>query len=372
MTGKEETARSIKVVHVPYSKRNPYQKRLGDSLKKLGVKIEGVQGHNLCDISFINITLFDILIKYWRLHIIHLHWHHSLFLVKPSRFKTIIKSTISLLQLLFVRMAGVKLVWTVHNLTNHEDTHQNLEKIFTKILARLSDGIIVHCETAKKEICRALDIRKKEKICIIPHGNFIGCYENTISQEKARNQLNLSNSKITFLFLGEVRYYKGVLELIDAFKCLDCKSAQLIIAGKPYNKQISEEIQRMINGNKNIRTVLEFIYDNDLQKYINATDIMVFPYRHIFTSGGILLAMSFDKPIIAPRLGCITDTLDSLGSVLYDSSEKGGLLKAMEKAISSKDEIRKMGNHNLELAKRADWKVIAEITSDIYRKVISK
>ena len=137
---------------------------------------------------------------------------------------------------------------------------------------------------------------------------------------------------MTFLFLGEVRYYKGVLELIDAFQLLDSENVQLIIAGRPYNNKIVDEIKTRINGRKHIHAILKFIPDDELQIYINASDIMVYPYRDIFTSGGILLAMSFGKPIIAPCIGCITDTLDNDGSFLYDPEQQDGLLRAMRKA----------------------------------------
>jgi beta-1,4-mannosyltransferase len=366
------TKKPLKVVHVPYSTRNPYQRLLGDNLEKLGVKIEGAQGHHLLHISFLNTTLLSILIRHRRPDIIHLHWHHSLLIEKRSRLKTVFKSIVSLLQLIFLKLLGIKLVWTVHNLKMHENIHRDLEKRFTKILAQLSDVIIAHCQTAKAEISKEFNIRKDHKIAVIPHGNFIDYYPNSISREEARNKLNLSGSKMTFLFLGEVRYYKGVLELIDAFQSLDSENVQLIIAGKPHDDKIADEIKARINGRKHVHTILKFIPDDELQVYINASDIMVYPYRDIFTSGGILLAMSFGKPVIAPCMGSITESLDNDGSFLYSSEEKDGLFESIKRSSESKGDLKKMGEQNFYLAKQFEWCDIARLTYDSYVKCMQE
>ena len=356
---------SYKVVHVPYSKRNPYQKLLGDSLETVGVAIKGAQNRYL---RFLDITILNILVNYWKPDIIHLHWQHSFLLVPKSRIKTIIKSLVFIFELLLTKTIGIKIVWTVHNLKKHEDIHRDLEKRFTRILARLTDVIIAHCKTAKSEICRELDIRERDKVVVIPHGTYLDYYPNTVSQEEARKQLNFSPSDMTYLFLGEVRYYKGVLELIDTFQKLEAANAKLIIAGKPHDTEIAAEVLQRANNNRKIITTLKFISNDELQIYINASDIMIFPYQDILTSGGIVLAMSFGKPIIAPRLGCIEETSDTDGSFLYATNHKDGLLNAMRKAMASRLELQRMGNHNLELVRNLGWNTIGELTYQVYER----
>lgn len=360
---------SFKVIHVPFTKKVPYQKLLGDALIALGLRIEGAQTHNLFHISFLNISFFEIFVRYRKPDIIHLHWQHSFLLEARSRFKTVIKASISIIQLILLKFLGVKLVWTVHNLLSHERTYCGLEKRFTRILAQLCDVIIAHCHNAKKEISARLNISEDSKIIVIPQGNYIDYYPNTLSQEEAKNQLSISKSEFTILFFGEVRYYKGVLELIDAFQLLNSESAQLLIVGDPYNNEIVEEIKIRINGNRRIHTIFKFIPDDELQKYINASDILVYPYRDIFTSGGIILSMSFGKPIIAPCIGYVAETLDHDGSFLYDPKAKDGLLTAIRKAYASKSEFQRMGKHNLYLAKELNWDEIAKSTRKAYLQI---
>jgi len=103
---------------------------------------------------------------------------------------------------------------------------------------------------------------------------------------------------------------------------------------------------------------------------MNAADVIVLPFKDILTSGSVILAMSFGKPIIAPTIGCVPDVLDIEGSFLYNALEKDGLVNAMRRVFNS--DIIKMGNHNFELAKQFEWDKIAKKTYEIYCECLKK
>lgn len=360
----------LNVTHIPFSAKNPYQKLLKDGLVLYGTKVKGASIRHFLNISFLNLSLLSLLIKNWKPDIVHLHWQSSFLFVDKSRLKTIIKSFLFVFQLYALKLLGIKLVWTVHNLKNHEDTFRDLEFRFTKILIELSDGIIVHCQSAAEEIKFLFSSIRDRQISVIPHGHFSNYYSNKISRAEARKKLGLSSSRPTFLFFGEIRYYKGVLELVDTFKLLNQETSCLIIAGKPHDDKISTELRAKTSKSKSIKTMFTYIPDDELQIYINACDVMVFPYRNIFTSGSILLALSFGKPIIAPKIGCIKDILDDEGSFVYNPIDKNGLLNAMKLSIESEFSWDQMGLHNLHLAKHFDWKTISKQTLAVYKNVL--
>ena len=118
--------KSLKVVHIPFPKRNPYQKLLADGLKTCGIDVKGAPVHHFKSISFLNISLFSLLYKYWKPDVIHLHWQSSFLIVAGSRFKTRMKAFLFLFQLLVIKAIGIKLIWTVHNLKQHEEKHSAL------------------------------------------------------------------------------------------------------------------------------------------------------------------------------------------------------------------------------------------------------
>ena len=97
---------------------------------------------------------------------------------------------------------------------------------------------------------------------------------------------------------------------------------------------------------------------------MKSADVLVLPYDDVLTSGSVLLSMSFGKPIIAPRIGCIPEVLDDQGSFLYYPNEEEGLLQAMQRALEANLDM--MGQYNYNKARSFDWKGIAKQTYEVY------
>jgi glycosyltransferase involved in cell wall biosynthesis len=278
----------------------------------------------------------------------------------------VLKCILSLSQLVIIKLIGIKIVWTAHNLKNHENRYPKLDKFFTDSVVRLADSIITHTEVAKDKVAEKLEIENREKILVVPHGNYIGCYENNIDSLAARKILDLPDTSIVLMFIGAIRPYKGVVELIEAFNQLQHEGAKLVIVGKPNNEKFSELICQKIDSNQNIKFIPEFVENDQIQIYMNACDAVVLPYRSILTSGSVLLAMSFGKACIAPLQGCIAEVLDEAGAFLYDSNNKDSLLEGINRAIETKDKLAEMGRYNLTLAKKWNWNYISELTLNLY------
>jgi glycosyltransferase involved in cell wall biosynthesis len=210
-------------------------------------------------------------------------------------------------------------------------------------------------------------LKNSNKIFIVPHANYIDNYENNISRSEARRRLGVSEKEVVLLSLGLIRPYKGVPELIDAFKELSLKGAYLLIAGKPTSSELGALIRQKAEGCDNIKLIPEFIPDEEIQSYMNACDVAVFAFRDIFTSGSVILAMSFGRACIAPRKGCIGDVLDDSGAFFYDPDEEKGLLKALINAIKNKAALQCMGERNRKLVEQWNWSRIAQMTLGVYQ-----
>ena len=359
--------RSIRIIHIP-AYQDPYQRSLLGNLKKLGCDVR--YGILKQFFSVIDISLLFNVIRNFKVDIIHLHWQHP-FLLGKSKFGTIVKSFLFIIQLVVIKIIGVKFIWTVHNLKNHENYHKKLELFFTGKIAGYADKIIAHCEASKRDVIRKFNV-PGHKIEVIPHGGFVDTFPNSTPRKEARNRLNLSSTDLTFFFLGLIRQYKGVLELIESFRKLDSSCAKLIIAGKPKTEQLMKLIRNKAQGDGNIRLIFRPIPKNEVQIYMNAADIMVLPYRDILNSGSVILGMSFGKAIITPYLGCMPEVLNSSGSFLYDPGEQDGLLNAMKRAMDAKARLLEMGNYNLSLAKKLDWRDIAVSTYGVYESCVGR
>ena len=101
---------------------------------------------------------------------------------------------------------------------------------------------------------------------------------------------------------------------------------------------------------------------------MNAADVVVFPYRDVLTSGALLLAMSFGKACIAPRIGCMGDVLETSGGFLYDLSDENGLPDALARALQENNRLAAMGQRNLCQAEKWNWDHRAEW---VYNQIVN-
>jgi glycosyltransferase involved in cell wall biosynthesis len=299
-------------------------------------------------------------------NVLHLHWTHP-YLLGRNRAKSIMRSIRFLAELFIVKILGIKVIWTVHNLLEHERRDPQVELFFNRFLVRLYDHLIVHCSFAREAVVQNYQLPDgfKHRIYVIPHGNYMNNYENEVTQKKARARLGLGDSDIVFLYFGTIRPNKGVLQMTDTFRKFQSPRVRLLIVGEPASEAIRRELMERCKCDSRIRAFLRFVPAKDVQLYMNAADVVVLPFQDILTSGSALLAMSFGKPVIAPRMGCIPEILHSKGVFLYDHGEEEGLLKAIRQA--SLANLAAMGKYNSCKAKRFDWNVIAQKTCALYQ-----
>lgn len=352
----------LKSVFMPMWPQNPYHKLLIDYLDKLGVQVEG---------AGLGAIFLPTALTQWKPDILHLHETDYPLATAKNSWVAASKVAVFLSELAIMKLMGVKIVWTAHDLKNHENKYPKLNFICTSFIARLAQKIFVHSETAKREVAQKFKLKSYAKFSIIPHGNYINYYENKVDQTEARKRLGISETAFVFLFLGQIRPYKGVPELIEAFNRLPYDDVRLVIAGKPSSEELNTLIAQTAATNHRVQFISGFVPDDKIQVYMNACDTVVMPYRDILTSGSVVLAMSFGKACISPRKGCIVDVLDDAGAFLYDSDAEAGLLQALELAVKKRAELPKMGDHNRALAEQWPWHQVADLTLDVYKDCMS-
>lgn len=339
---------------------NPYQKLLVQNLRALGLEI--------AERSIKKSFLVRVLFRH-KPNILHLQNIHPLTRKNNAVFAAL-DLLLLLCELMFVRTIGVKIVWTAHDLASHPGKHVLLERGATILIGGMAHAIIAHCEQARAELLKQPLIGKEHKISIVPHGHYIGYYNNDISRTGARRALGIPENSVTFLLLGWIAAYKGLVELIDAFERLRSDQAHLVIAGPSPDPELTEIIQQRLTRRDQIKFNPGFIPDNEIQVYMNACDAVVLPYRQTFTSGVVFLAMSFGRACVAVRRGCLVDVLNDAGAFLYEPHWQDGLLRAMECAVVRKDELPLMGRYNQDRVSQWRWDEIAQRTLAVYRRVL--
>jgi glycosyltransferase involved in cell wall biosynthesis len=341
---------------------NPYLKLLSNSLRALGVQVKE---------KFCKTIFWQIAFEEDKPDVIHLQTIHFFFLGK-NFFHRFLKFFLFIAQILLLKLSGIKIVWTVHEWADKfENGKRNLLPLQSAILGKVMDGIIVHCESTREDIYKSLFIKNNYKVFVVPHGNYIGYFKNTITTGEAREQLGISPDKITFLLFGTIHRAKGFLEAIDAFKEIhQQEQIVLLVAGFAAEKALEQEIWDKTQNQENVLFISKRVSDDEIQIYMNASDCVIFPYKVFTTSGAVILAMSFGKACIAPHAGYFADVLNEAGTFFHKPSDHSSLLNSLSKAVDAAENLSNMGRYNLHLTEQHSWEYVAKETLNVYRECL--
>jgi len=334
---------------------NPYVRLLQQALRKEGVVCSSASG------------LSPRLVRQWQggAEVLHLHWVELLY-ATPSLARSIRLLAAVLGGLVWARAVGCKIIYTVHNLDPHERSFPFLASIANRALFALADAWHVHDEAAKLNVIRTYGRRKR--IYVVPHGSYIGAYPNNCTKHEARARLGLADNAFIYLFLGQIRRYKGVEDLISAFGRLADDTCQLLVAGNVHDKAYGQLLTQLLQGRSGIHTQFKYVPDSEVQYFMNACDICVLPYRDVTTSGAAILAFSFGKPIIVPALGGFPELAADGRGIVYEPTSRDGLLRALAQARSM--DIDAAGQRAMLWAREHEWSILAPKFARIYADVL--
>jgi glycosyltransferase involved in cell wall biosynthesis len=354
---------SLRVLHFPdWRAGNPYQQLLADALAARGI-----------DVAFSTyVGAFFPLWRNVRTHgadVLHLHWIAEISGADEKRaLRYLAKQLNFRLDVLLVRAAlRGRIVWTVHNLTAHENLRPTGDRATRRFLARRARLLLTHCGAAKRAVMDSYGIGG-ERVKVTPFGHFMDAYPNAAGREESRRRLDLPDDRYVFLYLGSIRRYKGVEDLIGAFRSLAHPAKLLVIAGAAPDLEYLEEL-RACGAGVDVRFQVGFVPPDEIQYFLNAADAVVLPFRDVLSSASLVLVMGFGRLVVAPRIGCIPETADPAGTVLYDPSRPGALEAALAQAASRDSE--ECGRHNRARATTFDWQSMASETAGAYRDLVA-
>ena len=290
------------------------------------------------------------------------HMHSPYGWIRENKVKSSINLVHFMLKLFVLKCLRKRLIWTDHDLFDNS----LLGKLCIQLLVILSDAIICHCEASKQELCEKFRV-SDHKIYVIPHPNFIELYPNQITPEEGRKKFGLHENQRVFLFLGNVRRDKGILNLVRTFHKLNNPHALLLIAGQAETPNLGEQIQHEIELDHRIQAHLRYIPDDEVQFFMSVADYAVFPYERITTSGALILAMGFEKACIVADICCLGELTSKNGGFKYNPVDSEGLLNALNEASSISDEVvESMGKWNFNLVSDWNWLNLAQFYQNLY------
>ncbi len=304
-----------------------------------------------------------------RYDVIHLHWPEYYLYRRP--FPTmVVRSTLFLAALSWARRRGGKVVWTAHNLSPHEGTPARYSDWFYRVFTGLVDLVVSPTESGIGLVRRRFPRLSGASTAVIPLGHLRGRYPDSRSRKFSRERLLIAPESTVATFFGNVRPYKNVPALIREFREIADPQAVLLVAGRPRDDVMRAQVEAAANGDDRVRLHLGYISDDAVQDYLRAADIVVLPYTESSNSFVALLALSFDRPILAPGIGAFPELAAMVGTRWVKLYEGDLTASALAEELES-SALRHSDDSSPDLD-AFSWHAIGGSTVAVYRSVVRR
>ncbi len=334
---------------------NPYGGLLARAMAPLGVELEAGFARDL--------SAEWLRENRGRVDVLHLNWPYYMY-NSPDLAERIARCADLIGRLALARSLGYKIVWTVHNLYPHDSPYPDLDRLARLAITHLATAVIAHCQHAADLV--AEHFFRREGVFVIPHGHFIDPYPNTCTRAEARQRMGIPGERFVFVSFGNLKPYKGLDSLWEAFASLQGDDLVLLLALKTRDPYSAEMIERARRADPRIVIyTAQFFGVEEFQFFLNAADAAVLPFTQVLTSGTAITALSFGLPVIAPSLGCLPELIDERTGILYAPGDPSALREAM--AAIRGCELAPLREAAYRRAESLSWDGIARLTLEAYR-----
>lgn len=244
-----------------------------------------------------------------------LHIQHSMFVLGPGA-----AGEFSMLLLLaLLQFTGTRVVVTVHDIPELDQITSEyvrmhgykfpapiviagLRLLFLTI-ALCSEAIVVHQQDFATTLVRDFHVAPG-KVAVIPH---VAAQIRTASRREARSALGLQEDERVILFFGFATRYKGIELLLEAMREAGPGSRLKLLLGAGEHPKVAHRADYVeyYSGIKRLAAsvpgvdFLGFLPDAQLDEYVEAADVAVFPYIEVQSmSGPLTICAAHRKPVL--------------------------------------------------------------------------
>ncbi|MEW2012571.1 MULTISPECIES: glycosyltransferase family 4 protein [Microbacterium] len=259
--------RVLETFGVPKPTTNPYISQLHTSLRATD------------DLEVLTFDYRTALLG--RYDVVHAHWP-ELMVDGHRAIGRWSRRALAALTVLRWRITRTPVVRTVHNLERPQGISRFDHAVLSGIDAATTLDIALNDRTP---------LREGVPQTVIPHGHYRDWFAAHPDPAAVPGRV---------AYVGLIRRYKGVEDLIDAFTQWDEPSVSLHIAGRPTSPDLAAALQTAAASDGRISIDPRFLDDADFVSSIRSAELIVLPYRHMHNSGTALAALSLDRPVLVP------------------------------------------------------------------------
>lgn len=259
-----------------------------------------------------------------------IQWHPAFFYASHLERHRI---EVDLAFLATCKLAGEVEVW-VHEFEYDDAIGSSPRARVARQLWRTVDRLYFHSDVERARFLEATGASPARAL-LGEHGAAFRKRTNA-TKEQARRSLGLAPDEFVFLAIGFIQRHKGFDRAVRAFGGLQQHGASLHIVGStriddPSFVAYVHELQTVVDATPGARLTKGYVSDELFDRWIVAADVLVLPYREIWSSGVIERAVLYDRPVIATKVGGLVSQAMDRNVTLVDDDED--LRDAMRKAL---------------------------------------
>lgn len=240
--------------------------------------------------------------------------------------------------------------------------------LFTKVVERFSDVIIVHSEISRHVLLRQYRF-PSYKVLVIPHP-IIG--ENPRPKKES--------DYFIIMHFGFVKNSKGIHHVLNVLpKVVErFPNVRFIVVGAVRNfsreRNYAISLREMVRDKKlesHVSFVDHFIPFEQLPSVLSQADVYVLPYTEklLSDSGALKTLLPYGKPILATRLSCFEKLADNLLLINPENLEQE-LTDKLLRMIEDDQLRKKYGEKCIEILGQYSLDKIAKATEQIYLNLL--
>lgn len=265
--------------------------------------------------------------------------------------------------LTLARLRGKRVVVTLHNVDPHEGGR--LHRIANAAVLPLANRIIVHSEQNRRVLAgRGVP---HDRIDVVPMGSG-GAVEPAPERARARESLDLPADAPIALFFGNIRRYKGVDVLLNAFATVRAAlpEAILVVAGQLW-KDAGDIEDTLRRSGPSVVSRLGYVSAQEMAAVYAAADLVVYPYtRFDAQSAAACDAIQYARAIVVSDTGGLPELVDQPEAVV-PAGDPAILARAIVRVLTDADLRSRLEAGAMRRSLECSWETIAGRTMSVYQ-----
>jgi D-inositol-3-phosphate glycosyltransferase len=258
------------------------------------------------------------------------------------------------------RLMGFRILLIIHDVKSLDTIALPVTRKI--ILNHFNHSKLVHNRYSYNKLAEQVKPSKMGNVHIIPHGNFIELANHPVAASSVAD-LEILPGKRYLLFFGQLKKVKGLDVLIRAMG-LARSDFQLIIAGRNRDDNFSsyhQLIKETGTGNRVI-AINRFITNEERDFMFRACEAVIVPYKRVYQSGVLLMAMSYGKTVVASGLEPFLEMIrHEENGLLFPPGDHQTLANLIDSLYDGMYDEKILGNNAFQYVKEANsWQMIGK------------